>query len=76
MNRIRASLGLIARNSSAYGLAQPHLERTRLCELADAQLDPLYRQQRDGLRALVRALARPKAVNGQARANPGTSTLK
>ena len=29
VNRIRASLGLIARNSSAYGLAQSHLESTR-----------------------------------------------
>jgi hypothetical protein len=67
VNRIRASLGQIARNSSAFGLAQPHLERTRLCELADADLDPLYRKQRDGLRALVRQLARPKLVSGQAR---------
>ena len=38
MNKIRESLHLIARNSSAFGLVQPHLERTRLCALPDAEL--------------------------------------
>jgi hypothetical protein len=38
---------------SGYSLAQPHLERTRLCELADSELDPKYVRQRDGLKTLV-----------------------
>ena len=65
MNRIRESLGMVVRNSSAAGLRQPHLERTRLCELRDAELDPVYVTQRDALRDTVRQLARPKRVNGQ-----------
>lgn len=40
LNHIRASLATIAANSTGYSLTQPHLERTRLCELADSKLDP------------------------------------
>ena len=61
VNKIRESLHLIARNSSAFGLVQPHLERTRLCTIPDAELDPRYLVQRAGLRKLVLRLARPKA---------------
>ena len=60
VNRIRQSLALIARNSSAFGLVQPHLERTRLCQLGDSQLDPHYVAQRAQLQALVTRLAHPK----------------
>lgn len=67
MNRIRESLGRVVRNSTAAGLRQPHLERTRLCELSDAELDPVYVRQRDALRDTVRQLAHPKSVNGQVR---------
>lgn len=69
MNGIRRSLGVIARNSSAFGLRQPHLERTRLCELADEQLDARYVQQRAALRAHLAAMVKPKVVGGQARAH-------
>ena len=65
MNKIRESLGRVVRNSTAAGLRQPHLERTRLCQLSDAELDPVYVRQRDELRTRVRQLARPKSVNGQ-----------
>jgi hypothetical protein len=50
MNQIRRSLGSIARNSTGFGLRQPHLERTRLCELNDSELDPGYVRQRDDFR--------------------------
>lgn len=69
VNGIRRSLGVIARNSSAFGLRQPHLERTRLCELADEQLDARYVQQRAALRAHLAAMVKPKVVGGQARAH-------
>ena len=60
----------MVRNSTAAGLRQPHLERTRLCQLSDAELDPVYVRQRDDLRTRVRQLARPKLVNGQVAVNP------
>ncbi len=40
LNAIRQSLAVIARNSSAMGLRQPHAERTRLCELRCAAATP------------------------------------
>eukprot|EP00887_Chlorella_sp_A99_P007143 scaffold2.g7143.t1 len=60
LNRIRLSLQQLARNSTAVGLPQPHLDRTRLCEMTDASLEPAYK--REELRALVRQLAAPKVV--------------
>ena len=55
---------MVARNSTAFGLKQPHLERTRLCQLTDAELDPGYVAQRTALRELVGRLAKPKASLG------------
>lgn len=63
VNRIRQSLSLIARNSTAFGLVQPHLERTKLCQLADGALEPKYVRQRAALQQLVTSLARPKVSN-------------
>ena len=62
VNRIRASLTVMARNSTAFGLRQPHLERTRLCEMGDAELDPGYVAQRAQLRQLLLSLAKPKVL--------------
>ncbi len=39
---------------------QPHLQRTKLCELPDDKLDARYVQQREQLRELVKQMARPK----------------
>ncbi|CAL5219282.1 g1085 [Coccomyxa viridis] len=75
VNRIRESLGRVVRNSTAAGLRQPHLERTRLCELSDAELDPVYVRQRDALRDTVRQLAHPKSVNGQVMTGPVLAEL-
>lgn len=44
---------------------QPHLERTKLCELGDAELHPSYVSQRDRLRKVVTSMIRPKIVQGE-----------
>jgi len=49
LNRIRESLATIAANSTGFSLPQPHLDRTKLCELNDTDLDPKYVHQRDAL---------------------------
>lgn len=46
-------------------LPQPHLDRTRLCELSDSELDPKYVSQRDALKQLVLQQAGKKVVGGQ-----------
>ncbi|GAX76575.1 hypothetical protein CEUSTIGMA_g4021.t1 [Chlamydomonas eustigma] len=66
LNQIRQSLSALASNSTGYSLAQPHLERTKLCELPDSVLDPKYVGQRDGLKTLVKDLALPKLLGGHA----------
>ena len=65
LNQIRQSLATIASNSTGWSLSQPHLQRTRLCELQDSELDPKYIEQRDGLKALVQDLVRPKTFLGK-----------
>ncbi|KAJ7558218.1 hypothetical protein O6H91_04G029100 [Diphasiastrum complanatum] len=64
VNRIRDSLALMAENSSAFSLPQPHLQRTKLCEMADAELDQEYVQRRDRLKEIVLSLVKPKVVQG------------
>jgi hypothetical protein len=54
LNRVRASLSRLAARSAGFSLPQPHLQRTRLCELPDEQLDPGYRAARDALRTRVK----------------------
>ncbi|CAI5494657.1 unnamed protein product [Closterium sp. Naga37s-1] len=65
VNLIRQSLNLMAANSTAFGLTQPHLARTHLCELSDEELDPKYVRQRNQLRQLVASLVQPKIVSGR-----------
>ncbi|KAG0564101.1 hypothetical protein KC19_8G082700 [Ceratodon purpureus] len=65
VNRIRESLALMAENSTAFSLPQPHLERTKLCELGDEELHPSYVSQRDRLRKVVISMVRPKRVQGE-----------
>ena len=73
LNRIRASLRALAANHDAFGLTQPHLERTRLCELRDDQLEPGYVEQREKLKAHVRASAVAKPSIGAALASGETA---
>ena len=44
---------------------QPHLQRTKLCELKDGDLDPVYVKKRDQLKQLVVSVIRPKVVQGK-----------
>ncbi|KAG1661270.1 hypothetical protein FOA52_003728 [Chlamydomonas sp. UWO 241] len=69
-NAIRASLSAIAADSTGWSLAQPHLDRIRLCELPDSELDPKYVAQRDGLQELVNQMAKPKIIGGQPSTGP------
>lgn len=75
LNRIRKGLAAIAANSTALGLPQPHLERTKLCEMPDSDLDPEYLTQRNRLKETVSALASPKVVQGVALDGPALATL-
>jgi len=79
LNRIRGGLSLIATNSTALGLPQPHIDRTRLCEMSDAELNPEYVQKRDTLRGVVNRAAvngnGPKMVNGRQLDGPGLAVL-
>ena len=42
------------------GLPQPHLDRTRLCELGDEAFDKGYLEKRERLKSLLKATARSK----------------
>lgn len=59
-NRVREALKSMASSVTAVGLRQPHLNRTALCELDDAQLDAGYIRERAELRNKVMALASPR----------------
>lgn len=75
VNRIRQSLSLVASNSTAFGLTQPHLNRTSLCTLSDNSLDPQYILQRSRLQDLVVSMAHPKAVRGAVMTGPALAGL-
>ncbi|KAI4301177.1 hypothetical protein L6164_034483 [Bauhinia variegata] len=65
VNQIRDSLAIMGDNSTAFSLPQPHLKRTKLCDMNDADLDPLYVEKRDQLKELVTSIIRPKIVQGR-----------
>nr|XP_018679856.1 PREDICTED: guanylate-binding protein 5-like isoform X3 [Musa acuminata subsp. malaccensis] len=65
VNKIRKSLARMANNISAFGLPQPHLQRTKLCDMKDTELDPLYVQNREHFKQLVASIIRPKIVQGK-----------
>jgi hypothetical protein len=75
LNRIRESLRALAEKRDAFGLTQPHLERTRLCELRDDQLEPGYVRQREELKAHVRKSAVAKSSLGAALGMDETSGM-
>lgn len=43
---------------------QPHLERTKLCEMGDSELHHSYVSQRERLKKVVTSMIRPKIVQG------------
>ena len=44
---------------------QPHLLRTKLCDMKDGELDLVYVKKRDQLKELVASIIRPKIVQGR-----------
>ena len=44
---------------------QPHLMRTKLCDMKDDELDPSYVERREHLKNLVASVIRPKIVQGK-----------
>lgn len=75
LNRIRAGLHRLAAKSVAIGMPQPHLERTRLCELPDVDLTASYRASRERVRRAVVEGAEPKVVSGGALDGRGLAAL-
>nr|XP_009399358.1 PREDICTED: guanylate-binding protein 4-like [Musa acuminata subsp. malaccensis] len=65
VNQIRDSLAIMGDNSTAFSLPQPHLQRTKLCDMKDTELDQLYVKRRDQLKKLVATIIRPKVVQGK-----------
>ncbi|KAF7120313.1 hypothetical protein RHSIM_Rhsim13G0030400 [Rhododendron simsii] len=74
VNQIRDSLAIMGDNSTAFSLPQdvgyeevcsPHLQRTKLCDLKDGELDPVYVKKREKLKELVASVVRPKIVQGK-----------
>ncbi|KAJ6998501.1 hypothetical protein NC653_014623 [Populus alba x Populus x berolinensis] len=65
VNQIRDSLAIMGDNSTAFSLPQPHLLRTKLCDMKDGELDPMYVKKRDQLKELVASIIRPKIVQGR-----------
>ncbi|KAL5792837.1 hypothetical protein ACOSP7_001431 [Xanthoceras sorbifolium] len=65
VNQIRDSLAIMGDNSTAFSLPQPHLMRTKLCDMKDGELDPAYVKRREQLKDLVASVIRPKVVQGK-----------
>ncbi|KAF4346428.1 hypothetical protein G4B88_018399 [Cannabis sativa] len=62
VNQIRDSLAIMGDNSTAFSLPQPHLQRTKLCDLNDGELDPSYVKKREQLKDVVGSIIRPKII--------------
>ncbi|XP_071689456.1 uncharacterized protein [Rutidosis leptorrhynchoides] len=65
VNQIRDSLAIMGDNSTAFSLPQPHLQRTKLCDLKDGELDQSYVEKREKLKKVVSSIIRPKIVEGK-----------
>ncbi|KAL2323498.1 hypothetical protein Fmac_027877 [Flemingia macrophylla] len=65
VNQIRESLSVMGDNSTAFSLPQPHIQRTKLCDMKDGELDQLYVKRRDQLKELVASIISPKIVQGK-----------
>ncbi|XP_075521374.1 LOW QUALITY PROTEIN: uncharacterized protein LOC142554595 [Primulina tabacum] len=65
VNQIRDSLGIMGGNSTAFSLPRPHLQRTKLCDMKDDELDPIYVKKREKLKEVVSSIIRPKIVQGK-----------
>ncbi|KAH0663600.1 hypothetical protein KY285_028581 [Solanum tuberosum] len=65
VNQIRDSLAVMGDNSTAFSLPQPHLQRTKLCDMKDVELDPDYVKKREQLKEVVASIVHPKIVQGK-----------
>lgn len=65
VNQIRESLAIMGENSTAFSLPQPHLHRTKLCEMLDSELEPSYVEKREKLKQVVASITHPKVVQGK-----------
>ncbi|CAN0886761.1 Guanylate-binding protein 4 [Linum grandiflorum] len=65
VNQIRESLAIMGDNSTAFSLPQPHIQRTKLCDLNDSDLEQPYVSRREKLKELVSSIIRPKIVQGK-----------
>ncbi|KAH1261456.1 Guanylate-binding protein 4 [Glycine max] len=65
VNQIRDSLAIMGDNSTAFSLPQPHIQRTKLCDMKDVELDQLYVKRREQLKKLVASIITPKIVQGK-----------
>lgn len=59
------SLASVWSDSSFFMCKQPHLQRTKLCDMKDGELDPVYVKKREQLKELVASVIRPKIVQGK-----------
>jgi hypothetical protein len=75
VNHIRESITVLARDSVAMGLPQPHLNRTHLCHLSDSELNAAYVESRERLREHLSASARPKTLRGVPLTGSGAADL-
>lgn len=75
VNDIRRSLAVLARDSSAFGLPQPHLNRTGLCDIPESSFDPRYLEARDELRAHLHSSAKGKRLGGKLLDGAGLAEL-
>uniref|UniRef100_A0A3Q7H2U7 GB1/RHD3-type G domain-containing protein n=1 Tax=Solanum lycopersicum TaxID=4081 RepID=A0A3Q7H2U7_SOLLC len=51
--------------SPLLALLQPHLQRTKLCDMKDVELDPDYVKKKEQLKEIVASIVRPKIVQGK-----------
>ncbi|GLJ33056.1 hypothetical protein SUGI_0665280 [Cryptomeria japonica] len=65
VNQIRESLAIMGGSNTAFSLPQPHLLRTKLCNMSDSELDKNYVKRREELKGLVTSMIQPKMVQGK-----------
>ncbi|TVU41857.1 hypothetical protein EJB05_15412, partial [Eragrostis curvula] len=59
------ALQRVPNNNGEKYIDEPHLQRTKLCDMEDQELDPLYIERRDQLKQMVASMVKPKIVQGR-----------
>ncbi|KAK4560244.1 hypothetical protein RGQ29_009141 [Quercus rubra] len=55
----------VPNNDGNKNIDMPHLQRTKLCDLKDGELEPMYVKKREQLKELVAGIIHPKIVQGK-----------